>query len=351
MSSIIQKQFLSETKSGMVYKIYYIYGNDTAQVIKTTNFLTESLIGKENDNFIRRYDGTQNIDLNELSDAINMYPFGCPYNCIIINDWNCEKKKADENKKLLDVLKKSINETSVVIFNATGFDVCEGKSKPSAKNKKLIEFADKNGVSVICNIKTASEISVDIINYAKSKNCLISKKDAVYVAENCLFQTDSVYNEMNKLCSYTMEGEITRNIIDKLVTKQENMKIYALSNALSSGNENQIMHSYYVLKDELETEQILFLLSDTFITWYRAKTAISENITPQQMQSDFNYRFSFAVTNAFRDCRNLSTDTLKKCLIILRDTQKRLNSMNKLNRQTEVEIALIRIIKEMKGKK
>ena len=41
------------------------------------------------------------IDMNELSDSINMYPFGCQYNCIVINDWNCEKKKADENDKLL----------------------------------------------------------------------------------------------------------------------------------------------------------------------------------------------------------------------------------------------------------
>ena len=92
------------------------------------------------------------------------------------------------------------------------------------------------------------------------------------------------------------------------------------------------------------------MLSDTFILWYRAKSAIDSGISPQQVQSDFGYRFSFQVTNAFRDCRKFSSKVLKKCIIILRDTQKRLNSMSKINKNAEVELALVKIIKIMKGK-
>lgn len=350
MSSVNQKQFLNELNSGMVYKIYYFYGNDTAQVLNSTNALIKKIMGDSGNDFVKKYDGTSSVDINELSDSINMYPFGCQYNCIVINDWNCEKKKADENDKLLKTLKNDLNDTTVLIFNATGFDVCDGKTKPTAKNKKLIDFADKNGVSVVCNIKDAYEMSADIMEYAKSKNCSISRKNAELVATDCLCQSDSVYNEMDKLCTYTLKGEIKQSTIEKLVTKQENMKIYALTNAINSGNENQIMHNYNVLKDELETEQILFMLSDTFILWYRAKSAIDSGISPQQVQSDFGYRFSFQVTNAFRDCRKFSSKVLKKCIIILRDTQKRLNSMSKINKNAEVELALVKIIKIMKGK-
>jgi DNA polymerase-3 subunit delta len=349
MSTYFQKQFLAEAKSGVVHKIYYLYGNDTEMVLKTTNILLSCILGKEYDQYIQKYDASNiSFDMNGFSDQIQMYPFGCQYNCIVINDYNCEKRKADENKKILEILKNDLNETSVVVFYATGFDVCDGKNKPTAKNKKLIDYIEKNGAVVVCNIKTEAELSKDIIAYVKKKKCTISNANAVNIAQYCLCQTSFVYNELDKLCAYVSEGEITSEVINKLVVRQENMKIYALANSIQMLNTAQAVRNYHILAEEMETEQILYSLTDTFMTWYRARTGTLSNVTASQMQSDFDYRFSFIVTNAFRECRKFTVSALRKSIIILRDTQKKINSTSKIDKNIVLEQAIISVMRTMK---
>lgn len=350
MSTYTQKQFIAEAKSGMIHKCYYIYGTDTAEVIKTSNLLLEYILGKDYQTYVQKYNGNSAaFDLSELSDKVQMYPFGCEYNCILVNDWNCEKRKADENKKIQDIIKNDLSKPSVLIFNVTGFDVCDGKTKPSAKNKKLIDLIDKNGAVALCNIKTEAELSRDIVSYVKSKKCTISSGNAARIAHDCLCQSELIYNELDKVCSYVVSGEITGEVIDKLVTKQESMKIYAFAAALISANTERIMHDYRVLCDEMEIEQILFYLSDTFITWYRARAASIVGVNASQVQSDFGYRFAFIVTNAFRDSKRFSLDVLRKCIIILKNTQKKINTSSKINKNIAVEQALVKIISVMKG--
>lgn len=350
MSTYNQKQLIAEAKSGMVQKIYFIYGNDVSLVIQSTNFLLEKILGKEYDLYLQRIDGSSAaFDFSSFSDQLQMYPFGCSFNCILINDWNSEKRKADENKKMLEILKNDLNDTSVVIFNITGFDICDGKAKPAAKHKKLIDFAEKNGAVAVCNTKSESELAREIVSYVKKKGCSISSANAVRIAQECLCQSDSVRNETDKLCSYTGSGEITSETISMLVTKQESMKIYALSNAILLGNTAQVIHNFNILIDEMEPEQIMYMLSDSFISWYRARTALINRINPSEMQSDFGYRFTFAVNNAFRDCRRFSVTVLRKCIILLFDAQKKINSMSRINKNIIIEQTLIEIMQIMKG--
>jgi hypothetical protein len=108
------------------------------------------------------------------------------------------------------------------------------------------------------------------------------------------------------------------------------------------------VRNYHILAEEMETEQILYSLTDTFMTWYRARTGTLSNVTASQMQSDFDYRFSFIVTNAFRECRKFTVSALRKSIIILRDTQKKINSTSKIDKNIVLEQAIISVMRTMK---
>ena len=53
--------------------------------------------------------------------------------------------REDITKSLIEALKK-IPQQTVVIFNVTGFDLKNGKKTITGKNKKLVDFAAKNGI-------------------------------------------------------------------------------------------------------------------------------------------------------------------------------------------------------------
>ena len=347
MGTIYFSQFIKNIKTEKIKPVYYIYGSDIAMVREASKVLIKKIMG--DNNYIQKYDGNSNIDFSILSDEIQMFPMSSKYNCILINDWNAEKKKADENKKMNSIIRNDLNDTSVIIFNITGFDVCDGRTKPTAKNQNLISLIEKNGTVIICNIKSEKETAYDIIEYCNQKGCSISQKNAVIVAQYCLCLTDNIKNELDKICSYVVKGEIKSEIIEKLITKQENMKIYALTDSIIKGNTASVLHDYNILSSEMEVEQILYTLSDTFINWYRARTASIYRITDSEIQEDFDYKtwgkgLSFIVTNASRDCRNFSVTYLRKSIKMLCDAQLKINSNANINKNATIEETLIKIM-------
>ncbi len=114
----------------------------------------------------------------------------------IIKDYNCEKpyedmrgKSADDvTKKLLEIL-KDIPRQTVVIFNVTGFEIKvqrdykSGQNIIKDKNKKLADFAAKNGILCEFPMKTSSELSKLIASKVSARGGLISIENGKELAE------------------------------------------------------------------------------------------------------------------------------------------------------------------------
>jgi DNA polymerase-3 subunit delta len=151
-----------------------------------------------------------------------------------------------------------------------------------------------------------------------------------------------IKNETDKLLAYAGTGEITAEMIDSLVTRREDMKLYELTNSILHGTVNNVLYDLSVLSESMEPEQIMYSLTDAYITWYRAKTAAESGVAAAEMQRDFDYRFPFVVTNAFKDSRKFGTKYLGKCIVTLRDAQLELNTMSGADRMTVIEKTLIK---------
>lgn len=323
------KTLISQIKKDGLQNLYYLFGTDISSLEKTTKYIINSAVGENEDYALNRLNG-KNINISEFHDMLEMMPMMSDYNCIVVNDYNFEEHKEDENKQLLDALKEIPSQT-VVIFNVTGFEIkmksSSGKRIISDKNKKIADFIAQNGT--VCEFvpKTPNELAKEVSAKVSSRGGMISILNAIELVNMCLSDTLMISNEIDKLCAYADGREITTDMIHELVSQQSDVTVYNLANAVSSFNKKAAFEAL----DDLMSKRvgrgaILGTISNSFLDMYRACCARAGGHSIADMQNDYGYKWEFIVKNAFRDSSRMSIKRLRECVGILRDTTVKLNS-------------------------
>jgi DNA polymerase-3 subunit delta len=336
------KEIASQIKKGEFKNLYYFYGRNVSGVESITRLLIKAAVGDNDDIALTKIDG-KNIDVSSFRDVIEMLPMMCDYNCVFINDYNCDEQREETTKALIDAL-KNVPEQTIVVFNATGFDVKCGKKSVSPKNKKLIDFIAKNGITCEQELKSSSELAKSIIGSVSKRGCEISFKTAQQLAEMCLCNSLMINNEIDKLCSYVNgKEEITSDILKLMVAQQSDATVYSLANAVAAFNKKAAFEALdELMSQKVSRGAILNAISSSFIDLYRASAARNNGRNVGEMFRDFEYARDFVVKNAFRDCTKISIARLRKCIIILRDTAVTLNTT-----ATDERVALEQAIAKM----
>lgn len=325
MAQADAKKITAQLKKGELHNLYYIYGQNIIGVEQLTKEIIKKAVGDNEEFALNKLSG-KSLDVSEFRDMIDMMPMMSDYNCILVNDYNCEEQREDVTKKLIEALKEIPSQT-VVIFNITGFDVKNGRKTITGKNKKLVDFAVKNGVCCELGVKTLSELSKEICSKVSARGGMISVKNAQELASMCLSDTLMIGNEIDKLCAYSNGREITYEMLHKLVAQQSDITVYNLASAVSSFNKKAAFDAL----DELMNQRvnrgiILGTISNSFLDLYRSACAKISGKGFSQVMDDFEYRRDFVVRNAFRDCSRMSVRRIRACVAILRDTAMKLNS-------------------------
>lgn len=339
MSVSDSKSVKASLKKGEVKNIYYIYGSNVPEVQQLTKAVIKSAVGDNEDMGLTRIDGKR-LDFSELYDMMGIMPMITDYNCILINDYNCERPYEDMrgqtaenvNKKLFEVIKE-IPEHTVLIFNVTGFEVpvkYDYKTRTNVikdKNKKLSDFAAKNGVSVECGVKSPQELAKDIAARVSARGSAISLDNAKMLADMCLNDTLTIANEIDKLCAYAGGREITADILRELVHSNTDFDIFKLADAVAAMNRKDAFEALDdLMSDKDNRGAVLAAITNSFIDMYRAACARESGRSQADVERDFSYTWGFKVKNAFRDSSRMSVKRLRECIRILRDTTVKLNS-------------------------
>ncbi|MDE5556581.1 MAG: DNA polymerase III subunit delta [Ruminococcus sp.] len=345
-----QKIIEKNLKNGEIDNIYYVYGQNITGVQKLTQQIIKSAVGENEDFALTRMNGKK-IDFSELYDTIQMMPMMSEYNCILINDYNCEKPREDMrgqtadtfNKKLLETL-KDIPPYTVVIFNVTGFEVKTKKGKISDKNKKLADFVTKKGTICEMGLLSPAEMTNFILSGISAGGASISKTNARELADMCLYDILTVENEINKLCAYAQGREITRDILELLVHRQTNITVFQLADAVASFNRQSAFNALNeLMTDKNNRGSVLANITNSFLDMYRASCARNSGRGIPDVMADYSYIWEFKVKNAFRDSSRMSTARLRSCIKILRDTAVQLNS-TAVNEQIVLEQAVTKML-------
>lgn len=339
MSQTDPKTIKAQLKKGELKNIYYIFGKNIPEVEKLTRLIIKAAVGENEDFALTKLDGRY-LDFSSLYDTVQMMPMMSEYNCILINDYNCEKprenmaglKAEDLNKRLFEALNDIPGQT-VVIFNVTGFEIDvktdykTGRSIIKDKNKKLADLAAKNGELVECPVKTENELAKDIAAGVSARGGFISLDNARELAEMCLFDTLAIGNEIDKLCAYSGGREITREMLSELVYRQSDANFWGLADAVAAFNRRAAFAALdELMQDKDNRGAVLANITASFIDMYRAACARSSGRQISDVKADFAYKWEFKVKNAFRDSSRMSIRRIRECIKILRDTNIVLNS-------------------------
>ena len=334
------KGLTAKLRKGELDNIYYIYGQNIPEVDKLTKQIIKAAVGDNEEFALTRLEGRY-LDFSELYDMVQMMPMMSEYNCILINDYNCERPREnmaglradDITKKLLEAI-KDVPPQTVVIFNVTGFEIAikyDYKAKQNVirdKNKKLADFAAKHGTAVECPVKTAQDMAKDIASAVSARGGFISINAARELAELCQCDTLTIKNEIDKLCSYAGSSEITLQLIQDMVHHESGTTAFKLADAVAVSDKKAAFEAVDELMADKENRgSVLGAVTSVFLDMYRVQCARRKGISAETVKQDFAYYSrAFAIEKLYRNGASMSVERLRKCIRILRDTNMKLNS-------------------------
>ena len=155
---------------------------------------------------------------------------------------------------------------------------------------------------------------------------------------------------MEKLCAYSQDGAITREIIDKVAVRRVDVSIYNLAKALTGGRMEEAMG---ILDDlffqRVEPVVILSSLSAPYVDMLRAKAALAAGKKPEEIAADFGYYgTAFRLKNAGYTARHMSGGQLRESLEVLLEADGMLKG-SKTPPRVALEQTLIRLYMIAKG--
>lgn len=338
--TLTEDKLNTSIRGGNLARVYFLYGKEV--------FLTKTY----SDRIVKKAVGAEPLDFNlirlkgdtpteVIGDNLESVPLFSELKCVVINDLDPEKLDADSSKKLIEII-NDIPEFSILIIEITGLDIEPKK----VKTKKLISAVDK--VGIVCEFQplTPAKVGELIIKKCAKVGCVISRENANYLAELTLMNLTLVGEETKKLCNYVGKGEITKEIIDTLVTKQLDTSIYELAAAITSNKRNQ---AFEILDDlvnqRVEPVVIMSALSGTFIDYYHAKIGKNAGFAAGQIADSFMYPKNrvWVMNKAVTAVTRLSVPYLRACLSALAEADMKLKS-SPISSRTIMEETIVKLM-------
>lgn len=276
------------------------------------------------------------LDVEALCDAVQVLPMFAERVVVTLSGLNMDKL-AKSDADVLRRLISDIPDTTVMIIDAGGEALYKNRRSLSDKNKRFMDSCAKHGTVAEFAFKSVTDTARSIASSAEKQGCFITRQNAEYLAQMCLCETAFVNMELEKLVSYTVRGEITRETIDALCIRRTESDGFALAKNILNGS------AYLVFKrlDELkaqnyESTQVAAIIGMSLTDIYRARLCRSSGRSWQDCARDFGYpkNREFAVKNAFNDCMSVSLERLRSTIVMLADLELRLKTVN-MNEQAK----------------
>ena len=255
---------------------------------------------------------TDTSSLDSVGDAAQALPFFAQRKCVSVADFDVETKTSQELDKLYELWELCPETTTLVFWYPT----LEFDGKRSSKWKKFLKQAEERGAVVLCGRRSQTELLRFLAREAEKAGCVLDRAAGLKLLDYAGQDLTSLQNEVEKLCAYVKEGEISPSVIDRVVTKNLETTVFALSKDIFAGRYD----AAYGVLDTLfaqneEPVSILAVLSSAYLDVYRVRAALQSGETAVEPAKHFDYKNKeFRLRNAERDGRKLSTAMLRQSL-------------------------------------
>lgn len=323
MALIGEKELKEQIKSGSFSNVYMIYGDEGYLKEHYVSKLKKAVVEPSFADFNFHEYEEKNTSINEILQDAEMLPMMSEYSFLLVHDYPLDKSPSDFDQ--LKTFFKDLPETCVLVF---WFDSIVVDVKKNSKWNTIIKNFSKAGSVVCFDKQSESELVKLVISYAKKRGCVIDSSNASYLISVVGNDMKTLFNELDKICSYVNNSNINRENIDKLATKSLQAKIFDLSKNILNGNSDGAFTILNNLIAQKESEiVILSVIASCYVDMYRVKCAKSVGESELDVGKYFSYKGKeFRLRNAARDCRYLSIDGLRQSIDVLSQSDELLKS-------------------------
>jgi len=339
MSAMTESRLKDEIKTGSLSGTYFLYGEEGFLIKKYVREIKENTVSKTFADFnLATFDGAE-CPVDDLADFALSVPMMAPKKCAVIKDFNIEKRSANDVSKLYDLLSEE-NSSCVLVFFT---DLLEIGKKPSAKWNAFIKKIEEHGKTLFIPFLDEKELCRTLISGAKKRDCSLDDRLAEYMVMNCGNSLEVLINELDKICSFTGSGEITKDKLEQTIVKTLTVKVFDMVNAILVKNIDKALG----ILDELfyqrqEPVSILAAISTVYVDIYRARVAVLSGGRAEDIAKIFTYRGTWQLSNADRNGRKLSKSAARGCLDMIINADEKLKSTN-TDKKTVLEELLVRL--------
>lgn len=318
-------ELLRDIKSDNISSLYFLYGKETFLLEKSLSSLIKKAVGSNPNNFNFQKFDSRKTPIEDIQTATDALPFMSERKCVVVNNLDVEAMGVDSYEKLKELVQNTYD-SCVLIFYLSGIEI---NLKKQAKWRAFSALCEKHGVVTEFEQKDRSSLARALCDRASKRGCSLAMPNATRLIDICGRSLMTLYNETDKLCDYAKDGEITREMIEKSATPSIESSSFDLAKAVvkkNYGNAYSILNELFFQRTKPEI--ILGALSSTFVDLYRASAAISKNKTAQNIIDDFSYpkNVSFTVTNAMRDIKGVSAETMRKFILAINEADIKIKS-------------------------
>jgi len=245
------------------------------------------------------YDVLRGVTMDEVLNSAVILPFMTGTRLVVAKDYTAPVgHERSEREKLSAYIKNPVYTTVLVFSVKTLSSVLEG-----------FEFADY----VSCKKLDQNEIEKWILIYCKRQGRQISPYNARLIADYCLNDMSRINTEVQKMCHFC-DGEITKEDIDLMIEKDNELKLYDLANEIANKNADK---SFVIARSLIEKgTKIHVLISSVYKTFQRMfYTLVSRGMSQQEMASALGVK-PFAIVKAREVAQKFSPKKLKQALEI-----------------------------------
>ena len=280
----------NDIKNGTYKNVYLLYGEEKYLVDYYCGEITNANIDDDMKEF-NYLKITNSIPADEVIDAFaSSYPFMSEKKILILQDTGIfksgsEKKSAVYFAELID----QIPEYLIIIFSETKIDKKSSLYKKISKTYPVCEF----------EYRKPTDLNSWLCKIFKSEGKSISSEDALYMCEIAGPSMLVLKSEAKKVCTFLgNEQTVSRDIIDNMVTRTVENRVFEMLNDLIAGNKSAGIKKYNDLKaldeEPVKIISIIFSKFSSFHSTYILKNKSVGEIASITSMRDWQIKNSLA---------------------------------------------------------
>lgn len=312
-----------QLKADKPSRVYLVCGNEDHLKRKAVQMLLDRCKPEILPEFnYERIDG-EKCSVRDIENAVEQLPQMSRRRCVLIENLAAAILSGDSLERLCECIGKSPADCVLIIWQYSQ----EGAS--AVGFRKVTAACQKAGSVLKLNTPQRGELADMLCDRAKEISAKLKREDAVYLVDRYGSDLSGLMGELDKLSAYAGKKVIDRAMIDLLCPQSLEANVFHISQNILRGNRDEAFRLVEnLLAQRTDPIEIYACVVGNFVDLYRAKAAVSANISAAEMikafPGEYDGKRDFKIKNAMRDCSGYSIALLRRYLDLLMDTEMKL---------------------------